>query len=106
MPARRSPVPLPDGAPETLLIAALRDEAHRFAITFHRQRRGRLTSELDDIKGVGPSRRRVLLRHFGSLTALRAASREALRAVPGVPPAVADAVFLRLQGGAAPRQGD
>jgi excinuclease ABC subunit C len=91
--------PLPLGAPETLLVAGLRDEAHRFAITYHRQTRGRIGSELDEVPGVGPTRRKALLRHFGSLSALRAASREQLRAMPGLPAAVADAVFERLQGG-------
>lgn len=90
--------PLPLQAPETLLVAALRDEAHRFAITYHRQTRGRITSELDDVPGVGPTRRKAMLRHFGSLSGLRAASREQLRAMPGLPQAVADAVFERLQG--------
>jgi excinuclease ABC subunit C len=52
------------------------------------------------VPGIGPERRRRLLRQFGSLTGLRAASREALRAVPGLPAAVADAVFERLQQGA------
>ena len=77
----------------------LRDEAHRFAITYHRQTRGRIGSELDEVPGVGPTRRKAMLRHFGSLSALRAASREQLRAMPGLPAAVADAVFERLQGG-------
>ncbi len=102
LPGRSTPVPLPDGSPEMLLIAALRDEAHRFAITFHRQRRGRIGSELDEIPGVGPTRRKTLLRHFGSLTALRQASREALRAVPGVPANVADLVWERLHAGDGP----
>lgn len=87
---------LPRGAPETLLIAALRDEAHRFAITYHRKQRGRITSELDDVPGVGPARRAALLRHFGSLSALRAASREELGRSPGLPAAVAEAVWKRL----------
>jgi excinuclease ABC subunit C len=90
-------LPLADGAPETLLLAALRDEAHRFAITYHRQQRGRITSDLDEVAGVGPTRRRLLLRHFGSLARLREASRDELRAVPGLPAAVADAVFDRLR---------
>lgn len=102
LPGDDEPRPLPAGAPETLLVAALRDEAHRFAITYHRQQRGKLTSELDDVPGVGPTRRRALLRHFGSLTALRAASREQLRAMPGLPQAVADAVFDKLAGGGEP----
>ncbi|MBL9079455.1 MAG: excinuclease ABC subunit UvrC [Planctomycetes bacterium] len=97
VPGRDEPIPLGDRAAETLLVAALRDEAHRFAITYHRQQRSRITSELDDVPGVGPSRRRALLRRFGSLTALRAASLAELRATPGLPPAVADAVFAALQ---------
>jgi excinuclease ABC subunit C len=96
VPGRDDPLPLPAGAPETLLVAALRDEAHRFAITYHRKARGRIASELDGVPGVGPTRRRALLRHFGSLSALRAASREQLQAMPGLPATVADAVFARL----------
>jgi excinuclease ABC subunit C len=99
VPGRDDSLPLPVGAPETLLVAALRDEAHRFAITYHRKARGRIGSELDEVPGVGPTRRRALLRHFGSLSALRAASHEQLRAMPGLPATVADAVFARLQGG-------
>ncbi len=92
-------VPLPVDAPETLLVAAVRDEAHRFAITYHRKVRGKLTSELDDIPGVGPERRRTLLRHFGSLSRLRNADLEALRAVPGIPASVADQVWEGLREG-------
>jgi excinuclease ABC subunit C len=99
LPGEENARPLPLGAPETLLVAGLRDEAHRFAITYHRQTRGRIGSELDEVPGVGPTRRKAMLRHFGSLSALRAASREQLRAMPGLPAAVADAVFERLQGG-------
>ena len=94
---QEEPRPLPLHAPETLLMAALRDEAHRFAITFHRQARGKIASELDDVPGVGPTRRRALLRHFGSLSALRAASLEQLQAMPTLPKAVAAAVFARMQ---------
>jgi excinuclease ABC subunit C len=96
LPGREAPVPLAVQAPETLLVAALRDEAHRFAITYHRQQRGRLTSELDAVPGVGPGRRRTLLRHFGSLAAVRAASLDELCAVPGLPRAVAVAVHAAL----------
>jgi excinuclease ABC subunit C len=95
---RDAATPLPDNAPETHLVTHIRDEAHRFAITYHRKRRGRIGSELDAVSGVGPQRRRLLLRHFGSLTALRNASVEDLRAVPGVPAAVADAVHAHLHG--------
>jgi len=99
LPGRDTAVPLPAQAPETLLVAALRDEAHRFAITYHRQQRGRITSELDAVPGVGPGRRRSLLRRFGSLSALREASLEDLRAVPGLPRTVADAVHAALRAG-------
>ena len=110
LPGRELPVPLAPNAPETLLVAALRDEAHRFAITYHRKRRGRIGSELDEIPGIGKERRRLLLRHFGSLSALRAATREQVRSVPGLPESTADLVFDRLAGpasGASPsRDGD
>ena len=98
LPGQETPRPLPVGAPETLLVAALRDEAHRFAITYHRQTRGRIGSELDEVPGVGPTRRKALLRHFGSLSALRAASLQQIEAMPGLPAAVAKAVFARLRG--------
>ncbi|MEM7204391.1 MAG: excinuclease ABC subunit UvrC [Planctomycetota bacterium] len=92
------PVPLRDGAPETLRVARARDEAHRFAITYHRKVRGRLASKLDEIDGIGPSRRRTLLRHFGSLSAVRQASLTDLCDVPGLPRAVAEQVFQQLHG--------
>lgn len=95
LPDREDSLPLADQAPETLLVAALRDEAHRFAITYHRKQRGKLGSELDDIPGIGPARRRAVLRHFGSLSAVRAASREELRQSP-LPEAVAEAVWQRF----------
>ncbi|MCA8953972.1 MAG: excinuclease ABC subunit C, partial [Planctomycetes bacterium] len=98
VPEREQPIALAPDAPETLLVAALRDEAHRFAITYHRKQRGRIASELDDVPGVGPARRRALLRHFGSLAALRRASREELAQSP-LPAAVAEAVWHRLQAG-------
>ncbi|MEQ1632277.1 MAG: excinuclease ABC subunit UvrC [Planctomycetota bacterium] len=99
VPGKELPIPLQENAPETLLVAALRDEAHRFAITFHRQRRTKIGSELDEVKGIGPERRRLLLRHFGSLSALRQATRAQIRAVPGLPAAIADEVFAALQAG-------
>ena len=96
---RSAPIPLQPDAPETLLVAAIRDEAHRFAITYHRKTRGRLAGELDEIAGVGPARRRRILRHFGSLAAVRSATREELRAVPGLPPTIADRIHAALAGG-------
>jgi excinuclease ABC subunit C len=99
-PGSDTPLRLSPSDPETLLVAAIRDEAHRTAVAYHRQRRSRLASELDDLPGLGSKRRRALLRHFGSLTGLRAATRDALQQVPGVPGAVAAAVWERLHGGA------
>lgn len=83
------------------LLQYIRDEAHRFAISGHRSQRGkkRRTSELDGIKGVGPRRRRELLRHFGSVSAIRAASREEIAKVPGISRALADEIHATLHGG-------
>jgi excinuclease ABC subunit C len=68
------------------LLVRIRDEAHRFAITYNRElrRRARLRSVLDDIEGIGPTRRKALLRHFGSLRKIREASLEELATVKGV----------------------
>ncbi|MBK8977978.1 MAG: excinuclease ABC subunit UvrC [Planctomycetes bacterium] len=96
VPGRGVPIHLDDGSPPWRLVTALRDEAHRFAITYHRQLRGRVASVLDDIPGVGPSRRRLLLRRFGSLSGVRAASLDQLRAVDGLPAAVAERVHRAL----------
>ncbi len=101
LPQQETPVPLGLDAQETLLIAALRDEAHRFAITYHRSQRGKITSALDEVVGVGPARRRAVLRHFGSLTALRAASQQELLAMPGLPKTVAEAIYRWLLGAGA-----
>ncbi|MGI9952191.1 excinuclease ABC subunit UvrC [Moorellaceae bacterium AZ2] len=86
-----SPLELPRDSAALRLLQRLRDEAHRFAITFHRQRRLKrtLTSVLDDIPGVGPKRKRSLLRHFGSLENIRRASVEELSRVEGMNRAVA-----------------
>ena len=93
LPGQETPIPLGKDTAEMLLVAAIRDEAHRFAITYHRKQRGKITSALDDIPGVGPTRRQALLRHFGSLTRLKQASRQDLLATPGVPEAVAEQVY-------------
>ncbi|MCA8943462.1 MAG: excinuclease ABC subunit C, partial [Planctomycetes bacterium] len=89
------PVILPRSSQALFLLLRIRDEAHRFAITYHRKRRESLTSRLDGIPGVGPARRRKLLREFGSLQGVGSASLEQLRAV--VPDAVAEAVFQSLR---------
>jgi excinuclease ABC subunit C len=90
---RPEPIVLPENDPGLLLVQRIRDEAHRFAVTFHRKARSMrdLRSELDDVPGVGPRRRRALLRSFGSLSAVRRATREELTSVVG--PKVASAVL-------------
>ena len=82
---RPEPVVLPVNDPALLLIQRIRDEAHRFAITFHRKARSMrdLRSELDEVPGIGPRRRRALLRAFGSLAGVRRATREELETVVG-----------------------
>ena len=91
------PLHLAPDAPVTLLVAAIRDEAHRFAITYHRKLRGKLTSVLDEIEGVGPGRRRILLRYFGSLSAVKSATLAQLMAVPGVPGKVGQRIYRHLR---------
>jgi len=93
VPRHGEPIGLPVNDPALLLLQRTRDEAHRFAVTFHRKARSMrdLRSELDDVPGVGPRRRRALLRSFGSLSAVRRATREELTSVVG--PKVAAAVI-------------
>lgn len=88
VPGRPDPVLLPRDSAGLQLLQRIRDEAHRFALGYHRQRRGAHAREsiLDALPGVGPARRRALLRHFGSVERLLQASRDELEAVPGVPP--------------------
>ncbi len=87
IPGRPDSLVLPHDTPELQLLQRLRDEAHRFAITHHRQRRDRVmtSSILDGLPGVGPARKRALLTHFGSPDAVLEASREELESVPGIP---------------------
>ena len=100
LPNRKDPVVLRQNSAELFVLTRLRDEAHRFAITFHKQLRGKqaLGSVLDRIAGVGPGRRKILLRHFGSLKRLRAASLEEIAAVPGFSEVLAQRVHEGLHG--------
>ena len=94
---RADGIALPAQSPALLLVQRIRDEAHRFAVTFHRRSRARrdLRSELDDISGIGLRRRKQLLTAFGSLAGVRRASREELAAVVG--PKVAEAVLRHFE---------
>src|SRR3984957_13358488 len=95
IPGRAAPLALPHETPERQLLQRVRDEAHRFAITHHRQRRdtAMTASILDELPGVGPARKRALLTHFGSPDAILAASREELEAVPGLSGKIAGQLY-------------
>jgi excinuclease ABC subunit C len=98
VPGRSEPIVLSHESPELQLLARIRDEAHRVAITHHRSRRDRAmtASLLDDLPGVGPARKRALIAHFGSPDAVLAASVEHLQAVPGVPAKVGRELHAHL----------
>jgi excinuclease ABC subunit C len=99
LPGQDDPVILPRTSEGLYLLQRIRDEAHRFAITHHRQRRSRsmVESVLDDVPGLGDVRRKVLLRRFGSLKRLRAASVDEIAAVPGFGQRTAEAIVGALE---------
>ncbi len=98
LPGRAAPLDLPRQSEANKLLQRVRDEAHRFAIEHHRGRRDQAmtVSVLDELKGVGPARKRALLRHFGSPERFLAASREELEAVPGLPGKVGREIHEQL----------
>jgi excinuclease ABC subunit C len=87
LPGSRAPLNLPNDSASLHMLQRVRDEAHRFAIDFHRGRRDKAMkrSILDDLPGVGPARKRLLLKHFGSPERFLKATREELEAIPGLP---------------------
>ncbi|MDR3036893.1 MAG: excinuclease ABC subunit UvrC, partial [Coriobacteriales bacterium] len=95
------PVVLPSGSAALYLVKRIRDEAHRFAITFHRELRGKAmtASVLDDVTGLGPKRKKLLLKAFGSFRKLREAEVDELAAVKGIPREVAEEVYAVLRQG-------
>jgi excinuclease ABC subunit C len=103
LPGQEDPVILPRTSEGLYLLQRIRDEAHRFAITHHRSRRSKTMVEslLDDVPGLGEVRRKSLLKQFGSLKKLRAATVDEIAAVPGIGPRTADAIVAALaeQGG-------
>ncbi|WP_433262560.1 excinuclease ABC subunit UvrC [Actinosynnema sp. CS-041913] len=105
VPGEPDPVILPRTSEALYLLQRVRDEAHRFAIAYHRQKRSKrmTTSALDDVPGLGQTRKAALLRHFGSLKKLREASVEEISGVPGVGRRTAEAVHATL--GAAGSEG-
>ncbi len=98
VPGRAAPLLLEHDTPALQLLQRVRDEAHRFAITHHRQRRDRAMTEsiMDELPGIGPARKRALLAHFGSPDRIVQATREELEAVPGLPQKVAREVYSHL----------
>jgi excinuclease ABC subunit C len=100
VPGRPEPVRIPRQSEALYLLQRIRDEAHRFAITYHRQLRGKrmTTSVLDGITGLGEVRRKRLVKELGGVTAVKAASLDDLRALPWLPDTVAAAVYEKLHG--------
>lgn len=100
LPDDEDPVILPRAGEGLYMLQRVRDEAHRFAITYHRQKRAKaLTgSALDDVPGLGPARRNALLTHFGSVKKLAAATEEEIAQVPGIGTTTAGVIHARLSG--------
>jgi excinuclease ABC subunit C len=107
VPGQPEPLRIPRTSEALYLLQQVRDEAHRFALTYHRLRRGkRMTaSVLDSVPGLGDVRRKKLLKQFGSVKAMREASLADLVAVPGIPKPVVDALYLALHPGLGAQSG-
>ncbi|MGH2580206.1 MAG: excinuclease ABC subunit UvrC [Actinomycetota bacterium] len=101
-PDRPDPLRIPRGSEALFVLQHIRDEAHRFAVTYHREKRSKrvMGSSLDDVQGIGPARKKALLKRFGSLARLSRASAAEIAATPGVGPEIARAVHERLHGSA------
>ena len=100
LPGRPNPVVLPRDSQALFLVQRLRDEAHRFAVTYHRNVRGKraIVSGLDEIRGIGAARKKALLRRFGSVSELRRASMEDIASVPGIGDKLAASIKSQLGG--------
>ena len=100
LPGRKNPLVLKKDPPLLFLLSRLRDEAHRFAIGYYqkRHRKQTLQSRLDEIRGIGPKRRRDLIRHFGSVRRLAEAEIEEISQVPGISHKLADSIYTALRG--------
>jgi excinuclease ABC subunit C len=100
LPGRKNPLELKKDPPLLFLLSRLRDEAHRFAISYYqkRHRKQTLQSRLDEIRGIGPKRRRDLILHFGSVKKLAEAEIEEISQVPGISRKLADSIYSALRG--------
>ena len=101
-PDRPDPLRIPRGSEALFVLQHIRDEAHRFAVTYHREKRSKrvMASPLDDVQGIGRARKKALLKQFGSLARLSRASLEEIAATPSVGPEIARAVYERVHGSA------
>ncbi|MFT5049787.1 MAG: excinuclease ABC subunit C [Chlamydiales bacterium] len=97
IPDAKQPIPLGQHTAARHLLERIRDEAHRFAITYHRKERGKIQSQLDSIPGVGPARRKALLRSFGSVVGVREASVEQIAAIEKIGPQLARTIVEHLR---------
>jgi excinuclease ABC subunit C len=106
LPAEDGPVIMPRTSEGLYLLQRVRDEAHRFAITYHRKKRSSAltTSELDAVPGLGPARKATLLRHFGSVRRIAGASVAEIAGLPGIGPRIAETVAAALRPDGAGRQ--
>jgi excinuclease ABC subunit C len=102
LPGEEFPLVLPRASQGLYMLQRIRDESHRFAITFHRQKRGQsmVSSALDGIAGLGPAKQKALVKHFGSVKRIRAAGVEQLQEAPGIGPALAATLHAALHPGA------
>ncbi|MEU1881846.1 excinuclease ABC subunit UvrC [Streptosporangium sp. NPDC020072] len=100
LPGEDLPAILPRSSEALYLLQRVRDEAHRFAITYHRSKRSKSVREsaLDEVPGLGPARRQALIKHFGSVKRLSEATAEQIREVPGIGPATAETIVSALKG--------
>lgn len=105
VPDRSDPIVIPRGSEALYLLQQIRDEAHRFAVEYHRKRRSKAMtrSVLDDVRGLGAVRKKKLLKHFGSVKRMRGASLTDIADVPGIPEAVAEGVYRALHGSDPPQ---
>lgn len=97
LPNVKDPIILKQGSPPDLFIRKIRDEVHRFAIKYHKKLRGRITSALDEIPGIGKAKRNILLKHFGSLENVKQASIQEIAKVPGITIVLAETIKSLLQ---------
>ena len=97
--AEDGPVVLPSGSASLYLVKQVRDESHRFAVTFHRELRDKAMTMgiLDEVEGVGQKRKKAIMKEFGSMKRLRAATVDDIAATPGVPREVAERIWQTLR---------